>query len=359
MIFIKKKNNFKILYIFFITFSINIFFFSTTKVFSKSCDINNVEISKPFEINFDKNQIIDEGFKKAFNQLVGMVVKSSDKLKLRRVGLNEIKGMIESFSIKEEKFIDEIYHVNLGVSFNKKKFFNFFEKKNIFPTIPQNQKFLFIPIIINEKTKDLLIFSDNKIFQNWNKKNNDHHLIDYILPTEDLEDISLIKNKFNKIENYDFKEIISKYYLDHSIIVLIFKDGQDLRVLSRITIKDNVNLKNQSFENFDLNDDQVVENLVEDLKEIYEDFWKNLNIINTSIKFPLIVKVKNKNNDKISMFEENLNQLDLIYDYYIYKLDKDYTFYHIIFNGSPDIFIKKMNEKNFSLDTQNKTWVLE
>ena len=45
------------------------------------------------------------------------------------------------------------------------------------------------------------------------------------------------------------------------------------------------------------------------------------------------------------MFEENLNQLDLIYDYYIYKLDKDYTFYHIIFNGSPDIFIKKMNEK--------------
>ena len=119
----------------------------------------------------------------------------------------------------------------------------------------------------------MLIFSDNKIFK-IGIKNNDHHLIDYILPTEDLEDISLIKSKFNKIENYDFKEIINKYYLDHSIIVLIFKDGQDLRVLSRITIKDNVNLKNQSFENFDLNDDQVVENLVEDLKEIYEDFGK-------------------------------------------------------------------------------------
>ena len=30
--------------------------------------------------------------------------------------------MVEKFSIKEEKFIDEIYYVNLGVSFNKKKF---------------------------------------------------------------------------------------------------------------------------------------------------------------------------------------------------------------------------------------------
>ena len=29
--------------------------------------------------------------------------------------------MIETFSIKEESFIDEIYNVNLGVSFNKKK----------------------------------------------------------------------------------------------------------------------------------------------------------------------------------------------------------------------------------------------
>ena len=33
---------------------------------AKSFDIENIEISKPFEINFDKNKVIDEGFKKAF-----------------------------------------------------------------------------------------------------------------------------------------------------------------------------------------------------------------------------------------------------------------------------------------------------
>ena len=35
--------------------------------------------------------------------------------------MNEIKGMIESFSIKEEKFIDNVYYVKMGVSFNRKK----------------------------------------------------------------------------------------------------------------------------------------------------------------------------------------------------------------------------------------------
>ena len=31
--------------------------------------------------------------------------------------------MIESFTIKEEKFINETYYMNLGVSFNKKKIY--------------------------------------------------------------------------------------------------------------------------------------------------------------------------------------------------------------------------------------------
>ena len=49
--------------------------------------------------------------------------------------------MIESFSIKEEKFINEIYYVNLGVSFNRKKIFNFLERNNIFPSIPLKKKY--------------------------------------------------------------------------------------------------------------------------------------------------------------------------------------------------------------------------
>ena len=72
----------KFLYIFFIFLSLNIFFFSTVKSEGKTFDIDNIEISRPFEINFDKNDVIDEGFKKAFFELISLIVKSSDKKKL-------------------------------------------------------------------------------------------------------------------------------------------------------------------------------------------------------------------------------------------------------------------------------------
>ena len=41
--------------------------------------------------------------------------------------------------------------------------------------------------------KDLTIFSGNEIYENWNNQNNKSKLITYLLPSEDLEDLNLIK----------------------------------------------------------------------------------------------------------------------------------------------------------------------
>ena len=63
-------HNIKRLYIFFSTLALIIFFFSTTEVKAKSFEINNIEISKPFKSNFDKNKVIDLGFQDAFFELI-------------------------------------------------------------------------------------------------------------------------------------------------------------------------------------------------------------------------------------------------------------------------------------------------
>ena len=355
----KKNIHFKILYIFFIFLSLNIFFFSTDKVCAKSFDINNIDISRPFEMNFNKNEVINEGFKKAFVELLSSIINSTDLKKIQKIELNKIKGMIKSFTIKEEKFINEIYFVNLGVSFNKKKIFKYLEEKNIFPSAPIKKKFLFIPIIIDEKKRDLLIFSNNKIFSEWGYDVKKYHLIEYILPTEDLEDINIIKDKYEFIEQYDFKEITDKYNLENSIVALIFKDKEKLRVLSRITNKTEVLLKNQSFSNFNIEDTAQANIIVDTLKLIYEDYWKNINQINTSLKLNLDIKINNLNYSKISNFEEILNNNDLIYNYYISKFDKDFTEYKVIFNGTPNAFLKKMSDNNYNFETQNRVWILK
>ena len=210
-----------------------------------------------------------------------------------------------------------------------------------------------------KKKNDLLIFDNNKIFTEWGYDVKKYHLIQYILPTEDLEDMNIIKDKYEFIEEYDFKEITDKYNLENSIIALIFKDKEKARILSRITNKGDVQLKNQSFLNSNIENIDQAKFIIDSLKLIYEDYWKNLNQINTSLKLNLDIKINNLDYSKLSNFEETLNNNDLIYNYYISKFDKNFTEYKVIFNGTPNTFLKDMNDKNYSFDTQNRVWILK
>ena len=79
----------KFLYIFFVFLSLILFFFSTDKVEAKSFSVDNIEISKPFEINFDKNSVIDEGFVKAFSELIAMTFAKKQKAKSKKLFLTK------------------------------------------------------------------------------------------------------------------------------------------------------------------------------------------------------------------------------------------------------------------------------
>jgi len=160
-------------------------------------------------------------------------------------------------------------------------------------------------------------------------------------------------------EKYDFKEITNKYDLDDSIIALIFKNEKEIRILSRISILNNEILKNLSFSNLNIEDKEDIEEMIQNLKDVYEDYWKNLNQINTEIRLPINIKVKNTDNSKILNFERKLSNIDLIYSFFISKFDKDFNYYQIIFNGTPSNFLKNMSEYNYNFDTQNKIWILK
>ncbi len=349
----------KFLYIFFLVLALNIFFFSTTNINAKAFLVDEIQISEKLENNFNKEALINEGFKEAFKELISTLVKSTDLNKTDNISLNEIKSMIETFSIKEEKFVNKIYYLNLGVSFNKKKIFNYLQSKNVFPSQIIKKKFLFIPIIINEDNNDLLIFSNNPIYENWNQVERKNFLIEYLLATEDLEDFNLIKENFLDLENYDFNQIIEKYFLDYSIVALVFKDNNKIKVLSKIYIDDKKIIKSNSFENINYNNEENLIDLISKLKIIYEDFWKDQNLINTSIKLSLLIRVDNKDFSLSSKFEKTLNEVDLISNYFINKLDKDYIFYEVIFNGTTNKFINIMKNKNYNFNTQKKVWILK
>ena len=353
-----KLFNFKRLYIYFCFLALLNIFFSTENIQAKTFSINDIEISAPFEINFDKNNIIDEGFLQAFDRLVLSTVQTKDQNKLNKVSLGLIKGMIETFSIKEEKFIDEVYYLSLNVSFNKKKVLNLMERKNIFPSLPVKKNIFFLPIIVDNNKDEISIFSENYIFNNWNSNNQKYHLLRYILPTEDLEDFNLIKKNSKYLESYNFNEIIKKYNLDEYIISIIFKENNLVKVLNKINFNQEEDIKNTSFQNLDIDNNQDADELVKNLKTIYENYWKSKNEINTSVKISLTISVNN-NNTEIKKFEEILDNMDMVYDFYIYKLNNKNSFYKIIYNGLPDHFLKVMKNKRYEFDIQDQIWVLK
>ena len=74
-----KFFNYKKIYIYFCFLALLNIFFSTENIQAKTFSINDIEISTPFEINFDKNKIIDEGFAQAFNRLVLSILQTQDQ----------------------------------------------------------------------------------------------------------------------------------------------------------------------------------------------------------------------------------------------------------------------------------------
>ena len=52
--------------------------------------------------------------------------------------------MVESFTIKEEKFVDQIYYLNLGVSLIKEKFINSWNLKIFFHPFQKKNFYLFL-----------------------------------------------------------------------------------------------------------------------------------------------------------------------------------------------------------------------
>ena len=99
---------------------------------------------------------------------------------------------------------------NLETTFNKKKILNYLERKNIFPSMPIRNKVLLIPILVEIETDNIYLFNDNIFYERWNDEIKNYQLLEYLLPSEDLEDLNKIQEMTNTIEEYDFLNLIFK-----------------------------------------------------------------------------------------------------------------------------------------------------
>jgi len=343
-------------YIFFISYVLFIIIFSTSFLRADNFKVSDVEISSPFDTKFNKNRVIDGGFKKSFFNLISMITTSGDKEKIKKVTQKEIKSMIDSFTISDEKFINDEYFAKLETTFNKKKILYFLEKKNIFPSVSTKNKVLLIPILVDSENDKIYLYTDNIFYQKWNDFSKNYNLLEYLLPSEDIEDLNSIQKMNISIEDHEFLDLINKYDLKDYIISIIFKNKNNVKVLSKINLNNSLKLDNRNFEKIDLKDEKNFENIINELQIVFEDYWKKNNQINTSIKLPLTVSINSREYKKITKLEKFLDNNDLVSDYSVLKFDNINTLFKITYNGSPKKFIIDIDKKDIELEISGNLW---
>ena len=233
----------------FIFLPATIFLFITfTKSFSEEnvFIINNVKIEGTIDLNFSREKYLNKAFLDSFEILMTKVLLSRDLKKVSNIKLKQIKNLMSSFQILEESYSKNEYKANIKILYNDVKVKKFLSKKNISFSQPENISVIFYPaLFINEEIQN---FSENYFYKHWTKMVIKNEIIDFILPLEDLDDISKIKEMKNRIEELNIDDFANKYNIKNYVFTLINHQNNQLNIYIKTNFNNNKTSRNITYE---------------------------------------------------------------------------------------------------------------
>ncbi len=358
MFLIKNKINIY-LYFFFLLFILVFIKFSTTIALADNYTVKNIKIKEQYDINFNKEKVINKGFEKGFKTLIYRIVESKDKKLFKNIPSNKISLLIDNFSITNEKFVNNNYEFDFEVKFDKKKLLSFIREKNVISSVPKYTDVLFIPILIDTQSNEIKFFDQNYFYNNWNNINKNYFLLNYNLPDENIENFRLFQRIKNNIEDNDLSEITNKYNFENIFVVIFYKNKKNLQIFSKISFS-NSNFKfNLNQKNINYKDNKILDQIILNLKNLYEDKWKLINKINTSITIPIKISIKNNNFITSDKLENILNQSDFVYEYEVEKMNSEEIIYKIIYNNNPEKFLNTLKVNDININSSSDIWNIE
>ena len=354
---INKINN--SLYFFFLLLILIFIKFSTIKVFADNYTVKNITIKEQYDISFNKDKVINKGFDEAFKTLIYKIVENKDKNLFKDIPKKKISSLIDNFSITNEKFVNNNYEVDFEVKFDKKKLLSFIRSKNVISSVPKNTEVLFVPILIDTQTNEIKYFNQNYFYNNWNNINEKFFLLNYNLPDENIENFQFFQKIKNNLENNDLSEITDRYNFKNIFVAIFYKNKSNLKIFSKISFS-NLNFNFNINENiFDYDDKEAIDRIILNLKNLYEDKWKLINKINTSITIPIKISVKNSNFIITDKIENLLNKSDFVYDYEIEKINNEEIVYRIIYNSNPSKFVNNLKTNGININSSTDIWTIK
>ena len=336
--------------------SILIILFKTETVLSDNniFNVNNIEISK--ETSKNKEKLISDAFKKAFDELINRLLLEEDYKRISKTNLEQIRKLISYYQIISEDENKENNNLKINVFFDKDKMHDFFYGKNILYSDIINTEVILFPLL--KKEDQYFIYTQNYFYENWNEEKSDN-LIQYILTTENIENIQRINLNKDNIYKIEVSDFFKEHETDNIVFanIEVKKDTAEVFLNTRIEgkkINKNLSIKNKE----NLNKKEFYREIIFEINNIIRDLIKSQNLIDVRTPSFLNVEIKLNKKSNLVEFSNRLNKIDLIDNFYVQKLNKDYVLVKIKYLGKINKIINKLKDQNINLKMIAGQWQL-
>ena len=333
-----------------------IILFKTGNVLSDNniFNVNNIEISK--ETSKNKEKLISDAFKKAFDELINRLLLEEDYKRISKTNLEQIRKLISYYQIISENENKENNNVKINVFFDKDKKHDFFYGRNILYSDIINTEVILFPLL--KKEDQYFIYTQNYFYENWNEEKSDN-FIQYVLTTENIENIQRINLNKDNIYKIEITDFFKEHEKDNIVFanIEVKKDTAEVFLNTRIEgkkINKNLSIKNKE----NLNKKEFYREIIFEINGIIRDLIKSQNLIDVRTPSFLNVEIKLNKKSNLVEFSNRLNKIDLIDNFYVQKLNKDYVLVKIKYLGKINKIINKLKDQNINLKMIAGQWQL-
>tara|TARA_B110000285_G_C15026603_1_gene564489 strand:+ start:138 stop:1202 length:1065 start_codon:yes stop_codon:yes gene_type:complete len=349
---------------FFCIFCIILFISKTENVFSENLiyDVNNVQVKGKINNSFRSRKIIESAFQKAFVIFVDKTLLRQDAISLHRTESQIIKDLVLGYQIiKKEKNKKNDSFSTLNIKFDPKKINNFLAKRGISYADISNISVTILPVLVKEK--NILLYGENFFYKNWvelvdTEKSRSDKLINYNMALENIEDLEYINKIKEQIDSISIREINSFNDDGNNVLLILYSTGKKFKAFIKTSIKNKKIDRNMDLNFYPKDEDRSYKEAIVTLKNEINQIWKEQNLIDVNTPSFLDFFLETKKIDDYLKFKSILNTIDVIENYSVLEMTKDYSKIRLKYRGKVNKIKEKLIEKGIKVQIINNVWKL-
>ena len=284
------------------------------------------------------------------------ILLSKDLTKISNIKLDKIRNLIDSFQILEETYQKNEYKATFKIFYNDNKIKKLLIKKNISFAQPKSISAVFFPVLfVNDELQN---FDENYFYNQWINVEIKNEPINFILPLDDLDDISKIKEMKNRIEEFNVGDLANKYNIKNYVFALLDYRNKQLNIYLKTNFDGNEMSKNISYKLSNIKDESKLHFILKDLKMQITDIWKKANIVNLLMPLSIRIKFQHINFLDLDKLENTFDKISIIDNYALEEFNINHAFFKIYYFGNPKRLRTELLKFGYQLIDEQGHWEL-